>query len=128
MKLIAKLTAMTMVAFLATASFAAGADSNSTKISLSLDSAKTIAGTKLEPGNYNVYVQRTGDDAKVRITQGKHEIVSTTGKYRAMARLNDSTALSVNKDSEVLELQSPKIKGAVVFDAEKAQTSEGSSK
>jgi opacity protein-like surface antigen len=130
MKQFGKLMAFVMVVLLASAAFAADAAATSnTKLSLDLPQATSFAGNKLEAGHYNVYVERHGDDANVRITSGSHEVVNTTAKYRQMTRFNGSTALAVDTSRNVQELQSSKLKGALVFSpAAPAMTTEGSAK
>ncbi len=131
MKLIAKLTALTLVAFLAISAFAGtAATPNTTKITLNLDQAATIAGTKLAAGEYNVYVSRNGDDATVRVTSGRRELVNTAGHFKPMKDFTGVTAIVVNGSRDILEFQSMKLKGAVVFGstAEKIAVSEGSSR
>lgn len=128
MKIFAKLTGFTLVALLATAAYAA--DGNASKLSLHLTEAASIAGTKLAAGDYNVYVTRDGDDAKVRVTSGKHELINTTAKYKAMKRFPGSLAVAQTESHEVVELQSRKLGGALVFGSTGATYSpaDGSSK
>ena len=127
MKNIAKMTVLTLVALLATMAFAADA-ATSNKISLHLTEPASIAGTQLAAGDYNVFVTRDGDDAKVRVTDGKREVVSTTAKFRVMDKFVGATALATSTSHEVVELQSKKLKGALVFSsAASGTTAQGSS-
>ena len=126
MKNIAKTIVLALFALLATAAFAGDASS---KISLHLTSASTISGTKLAPGDYNLYVTRDGDNAKVRVTNGPKELVNTTAKYRAMDQFVGGVAVAKTAANDIVEVQSSKLKGALVFSAtEGTGTSEGSSK
>ena len=128
MKIFAKLTGFTLVALLATAAYAA--DGSASKLSLHLTEAASIAGTKLAPGDYNVFVTRDGDQAKVRVTSGHHEFVNTTAKYRAMDKFPGGLAVAQNSSHEVVELQSRKLRGALVFGSAGTgySTADGSSK
>ncbi len=131
MKLIAKLTALTLVAFLAISAFAGtAATPNTTKITLTLDQAATIAGTKLAAGEYKIYVNRNGDDATVRITDGKREVVNTAAKFQSRTDFDGVTSILINANRDVLELRSLKLKGALLFDAASGHvaTAEGNMK
>ena len=127
MKNLAKTIVLALFALLATAAFAG--DAATTKLNLHLTDAATVAGTKLAPGDYNLFVTRDGDDAKVRVTSGSKEFVNTTAKYRAMDKFAGDVAVARTKTNEVVEVQSKKLKGALVFSgSEGTGTSEGSSK
>jgi hypothetical protein len=117
---------MTLVAFLATATFAA--DNATTKLSLHLTSDTSIAGTKLAAGDYNVFVTRDGDNAKIQIKDGPKEVVNTTATYRPMDTFAGGVAVSRNRSNEVVELQSKKLKGAFVFAPAAEANANGSSK
>ncbi len=128
MKLFAKLTAIALLALLATTAFAA--DNATTKLSLNLSEAATVAGTKLAPGNYNVYITRSGDTAQVKIKQYSKELVNTTASFKPMTDFVGGVAVAQTRSHEVLELQSRKLGGAFVFSSA-AQTdapAQGSSK
>jgi hypothetical protein len=124
MNRIAKWTALTLITFLATAVFAADANS-ATKLTLNLTEATTIAGTKLAPGDYTVIVNRDGDNAKVRVTSGSKELVNTTAKFREMDKFVGGTVLARTPAREVVELQSKKLKGALVFNVDSNATAPG---
>jgi hypothetical protein len=119
MNRIARWTALTLITLLATAAFAADAAA-ATKLSLTLTEATTIAGTKLAPGEYTVLVNRDGDSAKVRVNSGSKELVNTTAKFREMSQFVGGTVLARTPAREVVELQSKKLKGALVFNVDAA--------
>jgi hypothetical protein len=126
MKNFVKLTLVTLVAFLATAVFAA--DSTATKLDLHLTSDATIAGTKLGAGDYHVFVTRDGDNAKVTVKDGPKEVVNTTATYKPMTQFTGDVAVARNTSNEVVELQNKKLKGALVFGPAGSTTGNGSSK
>jgi hypothetical protein len=127
MKNVVKLTFLTVVALLATMAFAADAAAGN-KISLHLTEPVSIAGTQLAPGDYKIFVTRDGDDAKVRVTDGPREVLNTTAKFRAMDKFVGDTALAKSTSHEVVELQSKKLKGALVFNSTAgASTAQGNS-
>jgi len=126
MKNFVKLTLLTLVAFLATAVFAA--DSSATKLNLHLTSDATIAGTKLTAGDYHVFVTRDGDSSTVRVNDGPKEVVSTTATYKPMTQFTGDVAIARNTSNEVVELQSKKLKGALVFAPGGGTTGNGNSK
>lgn len=125
MKLFAKLAA---IALLSTAAFAA--DGTTTKLTLNLSEAATVAGTKLAPGSYDVYVTRNGDSAQVKFKQYSKEVVNTTASFKPMSSFAGGVAVAQTQSHEVLELQSRKLGGAFIFNSS-AQTgapAQGSSK
>jgi hypothetical protein len=113
MKNLVKLTLLTLVAFLATAVFAA--DSGATKLELHLTSDATIAGTKLAAGDYHVFVTRDGDNATVLVKNGPNEVLNTTATFKPMTHFSGDIALARTPSDQVVELQSKKLKGALVF-------------
>ena len=127
MKMFAKIATFTFTVLLAMAAFAA--DPAASKLSLHLTEGVTIAGTKLDAGDYNVFVTRDGDGAKVRVTNGPKEVVNTTAKFRSMDKFPNGVAISKTTSREVVELQSKKIGGALVFNTSNAPAAaDGSSK
>src|SRR3569832_2076156 len=124
MNRIARWTALTLITFLAVAAFAADAAAP-TKISLNLTRESTIAGTKLAAGDYNVFVTRDGDNAKVLVKSGSKEVVNTTAKFRDMDKFVGGTVLARTTADQVVELQSKKLKGALVFNVESNGTMPG---
>ena len=113
MKIFAKITTFSFVVLFALAAFAA--DSSATKVSLHLTEGVSIAGTKLAAGDYSVFVTREGDSAKVRVTDGSKEVINTTAKFKTMEKFPNGVAISKTTAREVVELQSKKLGGAVVF-------------
>ena len=126
MKNFVKLTLLTLVAFLATAVFAA--DSSATKLNLHLTSDATIAGTKLTAGDYHVFVTKNGDSATVLVKDGPKEVVNTTATYKPMDKFTGDVAIARNTSNEVVELQSKKLKGALVFSPAASTSGSGTSK
>lgn len=129
MKNLARLMALTLVAMLATAAFAANGTAPTT-LSLHLTEKTNIAGTSLAPGDYKVYVDRNGDQASVRVQDGKKELVNTSAQFKDSGKVEGGTQLVVNKsDRRVIELRSNKLKGSLVFaGADSGTGSDGSSK
>ncbi len=127
MKRIARLTALTLITFLATAVFAADGGAAS-KQTLTLSQTTSIAGVKLEAGDYKLFVTRDGDSAKVRITSGSKELVNTSAQFKEMSKFVGDVVLARNSSNEVVELQSKKLKGALVFNPQAGAATQGNSK
>jgi hypothetical protein len=112
MRLFAKLAAILL---LSTAAFAA--DGSTTKLTLDLSAPSTVAGTKLVPGTYTVYVTRNGDSANVRFKRNSKEVVNTNASFKPMSSFSGEVAVAQTQSHEVLELQSRKLGGAFVFNS-----------
>ena len=115
MKFIARIILVALVALMAMTAFAADA-STTTKFDLNLTNATTFAGVTLQPGAYKVFVDRTGDSAKVRIAKGGKDVVNTTAKFKQVEKMQTELSLALDPARNVSELNSAKLKGTLLFD------------
>ena len=95
----ASIVAVFLLLALGTALAAGG---NSTQITL--NSAATVAGTKLEPGTYKVMWTGTGDNLQVTLKGNKTE-VKATAKTETNAAPLSSTSYVTTKDGELSEIR-----------------------
>ncbi|HVP64946.1 MAG TPA: hypothetical protein VMT82_08620 [candidate division Zixibacteria bacterium] len=113
MKSFAKLAAVLLLAFAASAAFA-GANSS---LSIHIYENVTIAGTAVPAGEYKMQIDRTGDAVKFSLMRGKTAVVQVPARFEERKFFSTSTAV-VSRNAQVREIQIEKLKGAVVFDGD----------
>jgi hypothetical protein len=98
--------------FLLVAAGAALAASNSTQITLL--TAATVAGNKLEPGTYTVKWTGEGDSLTVVLKNGKKEVTTQAKTVKNEAPMS-STSVVTSQNGELLEIRPGGKKTSVRF-------------
>ena len=113
MKSIMKLGVIALVLILAVSAFAGNIGT------LRLTSDSTVAGTKLNAGEYKVTVDGTGPEVKVIFAQDGKVKATVNGKLAAETAAPEYSSVVTAKSGDkvtVTELRLAKMKGSVKFD------------
>jgi len=112
MKGFSKLAVLAVLALCSAVAFAGEKQS----INLEIHQAATIAGVKVPAGDYKLVVEREGQKAKVAVMRGKTTVVSTDARFSELSSFTTPVTIVSGPDAKVIEIQSSKLKGAIVFD------------
>ena len=126
MKHLQKLALILATLLLATVAFAA--DKNNS-VNLSLNNKAVVNGTTLQPGDYKVVLDRTGNDVKATFVKSGKTVATATGHFeeRPTGVNGSGVAVVVNDSDRALrQLVIGKMKGAVVLDNSNASSGGGS--
>jgi hypothetical protein len=118
MKVFSKLAILAILALCSAVAFAGEKQS----INVDLHQASTIAGVKVPAGEYKLVVERDGQKAKVALMHGKTTVVATDARFAEQSSFTTPIAVVSGADAKIIQIESSKLKGAVVFD-EAAATS-----
>ena len=86
-------------------------------VDMTLGHPAVVSGTTLQPGDYKIQLNRSGDQVQATfITHGK-TVATKTGHFETRPALPDGVSLKIqNSDNSVREIGVKRMKGAVVFD------------
>ncbi|HEY3927568.1 MAG TPA: hypothetical protein VGL89_04265 [Candidatus Koribacter sp.] len=114
MKHLSKVLAVVFGLLMAVSAFAA--DKNS--VNLTVMHKSTVSGTTLDPGEYKVVFNRTGDTVQATFLSGKKTVATTSGHFEQRSTFPSSVSLVVNSDRAVQAIVVQKLGGAVVLEGE----------
>ena len=113
MKQIQKIAVMLFALLVSMSAFAASKSS----ADFTLNHAATINGTKLEPGNYKVVFDRTGDTVQATFKSSGKTVATSTGHFEQRTSFPASVSLVINNsDRAVQQIVVEKMKGAIVLE------------
>src|SRR3569833_10933 len=116
MKHLQKLALMLCTLLLATVAFAAD---KANTVNLSLNNKAVVNGTTLEPGDYKIALDRTGNDVKAPFLKAGNPVASCSGHFEERTALVGGSGVAgvVNDSVRALrQILISKMKGAVVLD------------
>ena len=116
MKHLQKLALILCTLLLATVAFAAD---KSNTVNLSLNNKAVVNGTTLEPGDYKIALDRSGNDVKATFLKGGKTVATCSGHFEERtAQVGGSGVAVVVNDSDraLRQILINKMKGAVVLD------------
>jgi hypothetical protein len=116
MKHLQKLALIVCTLLLATVAFAAD---KSNSVNLTLNNKAVVNGTTLEPGDYKIALDRTGNDVKATFLKAGKPVATAAGHFEERTAQGGGSGVAVgvnDSDRALRQILISKMKGAVVLD------------